>query len=183
MQDLQKPSWRISKLFKNEVQRKAKRLRHLTVYTCYGHNRRALDLGTETYFFCRHIITERICQLPAVEQSATLPTVSSGVATTTEGLCCCPDWQSSRILYFFMLLTSGRQRLSPTGAQQVFSRYEVVFDMIQRKIGTSWAPYLPGAAYSRRQEWCQRIRGRRKGGEGKRKVFLYYTNNNRLLIK
>lgn len=65
--NLQKPSCSMSKLFRNEVQRKAKRLRHLTVCTCYGHNCPALDLGTETHFFCQHISTERICQLPAVE--------------------------------------------------------------------------------------------------------------------
>lgn len=82
---------------------------------------------------------------------------------------------------FFILLAG--QRLSFMGAEQVFIRYKVVFDMVQRKIGTSWLHYLPATAHPRRSEQCQKNRGRRKGREEKKEIFHYYINNYKILIK
>lgn len=145
---LQKPSWSMSKLFRNEIWRESKRLRHQTAYSFYRHNCPALDLETETCTSSAH--HHRMCQLPAVKKSPTLPSVRSSVATATEKLCCCPDWQPDRILQFCILLSGDRWRLSTMGAQQVFSRYEVMFNTVQRWIGTSWVPCLTANAYCRR---------------------------------
>lgn len=149
--DFQKPSGGTSKLFSNEIQIEAKRLRHLTVYAWHKHNHPPLDLGPEIDF-CQHIFTETTCKLSAAEQSPARGSQSTVWSSTTEGLCSCPHWQPSRILYSCIIDQSRwRLRTQECTASIWQVQRHVLHDLERnREMGTSWMSCLPATNYSRR---------------------------------
>lgn len=93
--DLQKPSWGTTKLFSNEMQSEAKRLRHLTVYTWRRNKHPPSDFNDAIYFFCLHWENlERtrgwiVPNLWFIFSSVTLPLKGSAILQTDSQVCFC----------------------------------------------------------------------------------------------